>query len=174
MTIEKWLADVHYDNLGTCIWNRQKDGGNQMIADIRGWGAIQNEFKTNEEAEKFQDGVGEFIVQAIREKIARTSSQTDEKGKPLTYWGGVDFTNPNANNIKSDSTVSKKVIRIDDINEEVDELIRQNELPKELSDEEIEKGAKEWYNKEGAYSASAIALKTWVYAIRWYREQLKK
>jgi hypothetical protein len=43
----------------------------------------------------------------------------------------------------------------------------------EISDEEIEKGAKEWYNKEGAYSASAIALKTWVYAIRWYREQLK-
>jgi len=44
----------------------------------------------------------------------------------------------------------------------------------EMSDEEIMKGAKEWYNKEGAYSASAIALKTWVYAIRWYREQLKK
>ena len=44
----------------------------------------------------------------------------------------------------------------------------------ELSDEEIEKGAREWYNKEGAYSASAIALKTWVYAIRWYCEQLKK
>ena len=44
----------------------------------------------------------------------------------------------------------------------------------DMSDEEIMKGAKEWYNKEGAYSASAIALKTWVYAIRWYREQLKK
>jgi hypothetical protein len=49
------------------------------------------------------------------------------------------------------------------------------QLPQqEISDEEIEKGAKEWYNKEGAYSASAIALKTWVYAIRWYREQLKQ
>ena len=46
--------------------------------------------------------------------------------------------------------------------------------PIEMSDEEIMKGAKEWYNKEGAYSASAIALKTWVYAIRWYCEQLKK
>ena len=77
MTIEKWLADVHYDNLGTCIWNREKDGGNQMIADIRGWGAIQNEFKTNEEAEKFQDEVGEFIVEAIREKLARISSQVE-------------------------------------------------------------------------------------------------
>jgi hypothetical protein len=30
----------------------------------------------------------------------------------------------------------------------------------EISDEEIEKGAKEWYNKEGAYSASAIISKT--------------
>ena len=46
--------------------------------------------------------------------------------------------------------------------------------PIDMSDEEIMKGAKEWYNKEGAYSASAIALKTWVYAIKWYREQLKK
>ena len=43
----------------------------------------------------------------------------------------------------------------------------------EISDEEIEKGAKEWYEKEGTYKPSAIALKTWVYAIKWYREQLK-
>jgi hypothetical protein len=93
------------------------------------------------------------------------SSQTDEQGKPLTYWGGLDFTNPNANNIKSDSTQTTS----DKWKEYQDWL---NEPP-EISDKEIEKGAKEWYNKEGAYSASAIALKTWVYAIRWYREQLK-
>ena len=46
--------------------------------------------------------------------------------------------------------------------------------PIEISDEEIEKGAKEWYEKEGAYKPSAIAIKTWVYAIKWYREQFKK
>ena len=46
--------------------------------------------------------------------------------------------------------------------------------PTEISDEDIEKGAKEWYEKEGHYKPSAIALKTWVYAIRWYREQLKQ
>jgi hypothetical protein len=45
--------------------------------------------------------------------------------------------------------------------------------PPEISDEEIEKDAREWYEKEGAYKPSAIALKTWIYAIRWYREQLK-
>jgi len=82
----KVLADVHYDNLGTCIWNREKDGGNQMIADIRGWGAIQNEFKTNEEAEKFQDEVGEFITQAIKEKLAKLPQQeiSDEEIEKAT------------------------------------------------------------------------------------------
>jgi hypothetical protein len=44
----------------------------------------------------------------------------------------------------------------------------------EISDEEIEKGAREWYDKEGPYKPSAIALKTWSYAIKWYREQLKQ
>jgi uncharacterized protein (UPF0248 family) len=44
----------------------------------------------------------------------------------------------------------------------------------EISDEEIEKGAREWYDKEGRYKPSAIALKTWGYAIKWYREQLKQ
>jgi len=71
MTIEQWLKDVYYDNFGTCIWSKDKDGGSQMVADIRGWGSLQYEFKTEEEAEKFQDEVGEFIAQAIREKLAR-------------------------------------------------------------------------------------------------------
>ena len=37
------------------------------------------------------------------------AQQTDENGKPLTYWGGLDFTNKNANNIKSDSTTSSQI-----------------------------------------------------------------
>jgi ribosomal protein L32 len=49
----------------------------------------------------------------------------------------------------------------------------QHSIAIEISDEEIEKGATEWYKKEGSYEPSAIALKTWGYAIRWYREQLK-
>jgi hypothetical protein len=57
-------------------------------------------------------------------------------------------------------------------------LIRQakemHKQQQEISDEEIEKGAREWYDKEGPYKPSAIALKTWSYAIKWYREQLKK
>lgn len=72
MNIEKWLSDVYYDEWGTHIWNREtSDGGSQLVADIRGWGRIQNEYKTYEEASKFQDEVGRFIVEAIREKIER-------------------------------------------------------------------------------------------------------
>ena len=71
MTIEKWLSDVYYDEYGTHIWNKEQDGGNQLVADIRGWGRLQNEFNTQKEAEKFQNEVGEFIVQSIREKIER-------------------------------------------------------------------------------------------------------
>ncbi len=54
-----------------------KDGGHQMIAELRGWGAIQNMFKNKdgsinfEGAEKFQDNLGEFIAEAINEKLMR-------------------------------------------------------------------------------------------------------
>jgi hypothetical protein len=71
MTIEKWLSDVYYDEYGTHIWNKEKDGGNQLVADIRGWGRLQNEFNTQKEAEQFQNEIGEFIVQAIKEKILK-------------------------------------------------------------------------------------------------------
>jgi len=74
MTIEKWLSDVYQDTwMGKNIYNKETDGSSQIIAEIRGWGAIQHLFKTKEESEQFQDEVGKFIVEAIREKIAKTS-----------------------------------------------------------------------------------------------------
>lgn len=72
MTIKQWLSNVYYDEWGTHIWNKvDADGGSQLVADVRGWGIIQNEFKTEEEAAQFQDEVGRFIVEAIREKIEK-------------------------------------------------------------------------------------------------------
>ena len=72
VTIKSWFSDVYYDEWGTHIWNKEdKKGGSQLVADVRGWGRIQNEFKTQEEASKFQDEVGKFIVEAIREKVER-------------------------------------------------------------------------------------------------------
>jgi hypothetical protein len=69
-----------------------------------------------------------------------------------------------------DAIVGKnKVIRIDDINEEVAEMIKQNEQI--ISDEEIEKQAKiirgqfiDW----SIYETSAYIM-----GAKWYREQLK-
>jgi hypothetical protein len=75
MKIEEWLSNVDYDKWGTHIWNKDKDGKNQLVADIRGWGRIQNEIKNHDEAAKFQDEVGEFICEAIREKIERLKNK---------------------------------------------------------------------------------------------------
>ena len=71
MNIKQWLSDVYYDEDGTHIWNREGSGWLQMVAEVRGWGRIHNEFKTEEEAVDFQDEVGKFIAEAIREKIKR-------------------------------------------------------------------------------------------------------
>ncbi len=72
MTIQKWLSNVKYDQYGeTYLWNEDEKQNKHMIAIVRGWGALQHEFKTEDEAAKFQSEVGEFIAQAIREKVER-------------------------------------------------------------------------------------------------------
>jgi hypothetical protein len=72
MTLKEWLKDVYYDQWGQYLWSKQdEDGGSQMVGEIRGWGALQNEFETEIEAAVFQDEVGKFIAEAINEKIAR-------------------------------------------------------------------------------------------------------
>lgn len=54
---------VKYSDLGTYIY----DANDKMIADVRGWGWIQK----LPNPEKVQDGIGQFIVDAINEKIER-------------------------------------------------------------------------------------------------------
>ena len=48
------------------------DDKNHMIAEIRGWGRIQNLGLKN--AEKFQDDVGKWIAEAINEKLERSAT----------------------------------------------------------------------------------------------------
>jgi hypothetical protein len=75
--IKKFIGTAKHDEFkgGTYIWGVDKDGGHQMIAELRGWGAIQNMFKNEdgsinfEDAEQFQDEMGKFIVEAINEKL---------------------------------------------------------------------------------------------------------
>ena len=80
MTIKQWLQNVHYDDYGQYLWANHDDG-NQLIGEVRGWGALQQEFKTEAGAEEFQDEVGKFIAEAINEKIKRDFGGQDEKCK---------------------------------------------------------------------------------------------
>ena len=74
-----------YDNYGQFIWGIEKDGGHQKLADLRGWGAIQNLFINKDKtidldaAESFQDEVGRWIVEAINEKLERELLSNESK-----------------------------------------------------------------------------------------------
>ncbi len=80
MKVEKFINIAKYESMGQTIWGIDNKGGHQMICDVRGWGAIQNLFKnTNgtireDEAGKFQDEMGQFIADAINEKIERNKN----------------------------------------------------------------------------------------------------
>jgi hypothetical protein len=64
------------------------------------------------------------------------------------------------------------IIKEEELTESIDIVLSQ--LPKqEISDEEIEKSAKEWYDKEGRVHYNA-EIRAWVSACKWYREQLKQ
>lgn len=75
--------DVTLDEYqGLIIWGGTRDNL-QRLADVRGWGMIQNMFRNPdgstdlESSEKFQDNLGQFIVEAIKEKVDREKSEQD-------------------------------------------------------------------------------------------------
>ena len=70
VTVKSFIGDhAKYDEHGGYIWGIDEKGGHQMIGEVRGWGAIQNLFKTHSEAADFQDSLGMFITEAINEKL---------------------------------------------------------------------------------------------------------
>lgn len=69
---------VTYDKYGgQYFWINLPNGGVQVLGEMRGWGHIQNMFKDStgyidvNEAGKFQDQVGDWIAEAINEKMER-------------------------------------------------------------------------------------------------------
>lgn len=83
--LKKWFeGKIWYDLNSTQIWAETKKDGCQHIVDIRGWGAIQNMFKDQNQAAKFQDSVGEFVASAIREKIALGNNKLTHVDKSCT------------------------------------------------------------------------------------------
>jgi hypothetical protein len=77
MTIQEFIGKAVYDPTGTMIFAEQKTGHMQYLLDVRGWGAIQNLFKTVEEAEAFQDQIGRFVADAINEKLENNANNVN-------------------------------------------------------------------------------------------------
>lgn len=83
MDIKEFLeGKVCYDNEGAVILTHSVE---QPVADIRGWGSIQNLFKDsttgvidNDKADKFHDQLGQFIADAINEKLSDKMYQLTE------------------------------------------------------------------------------------------------
>jgi hypothetical protein len=78
MKVEDFIGEkVIYHVEGQNIYGINNKGELQNIADVRGWGAIQNLFKNkdgsirNNEAESFKDELGQFIADAINEKLEK-------------------------------------------------------------------------------------------------------
>jgi len=76
--ILNYLEGTIFSN-GLYVWKKTSHKGDQMLLDIEihGWGALKHKFATYEEARAFQDRVGDFIAEAIQEKVTRMKSDTE-------------------------------------------------------------------------------------------------
>jgi hypothetical protein len=68
MEITKWLSNVKYQSEGQILVNDNPELGVVKIAEIRGWSFLSS-LMGAEDAASFQDAVGNFIAEAIQDKI---------------------------------------------------------------------------------------------------------
>lgn len=72
---------VIYRDFGGYFFIEDEKNGDVMLAEIRGWGHIQNMFRNKsgtinfDESGKFQDEVGGWIAEAINEKMERENKK---------------------------------------------------------------------------------------------------
>lgn len=99
MTTTDFIGEkVTYDPDGQIIWAVDKKGGIQMLLDVRGWGAIQNLFKTTggkidmEKAAKFQDDLGQWISDAINDKLNKNDIKNIEWKVVETHFNESKYT----------------------------------------------------------------------------------
>lgn len=82
-----------YEQAGQSVFAVGKDGGMQIVCDVRGWGAIQNLFKDGsgkidmEAAGKFQDELGVFIQDALNAKL-NADEPEEVAERILDNWEG--------------------------------------------------------------------------------------
>ena len=73
MSVKDFLkGEIKYDDFGQKIFvDKGENVGHELILDVRAWGVIQNMFNTTSEANEFQDELGHFVVDALKEKLER-------------------------------------------------------------------------------------------------------
>lgn len=134
--IKKFInGKVTYDKFGgQYLWINEPKGGQQMLAELRGWGHIQNMFKSREDAFGFQDAVGDFIAEAINEKINGTIEQQKAEIERLkavlqesfSVWEKVDEYARKHPEIKLGESVNKHALMLmkrgDEANQRGDKL----------------------------------------------------
>ena len=64
-------ANYQGDDLGTYIWANRPDGTREIIGVVYGYQTEIEETEGIKQAEDFQDELGNFIAEAINEKIKR-------------------------------------------------------------------------------------------------------
>jgi hypothetical protein len=64
-------ANYQGDDLGTYIWGNRPDGTREIIGVVYGYNTDTEKKEGKAVAELFQDELGNFIVEAINEKIKR-------------------------------------------------------------------------------------------------------
>ena len=70
--LKEFIGKAKFDEFsGGYIWGVYPNGGMQMVAELRGWGSIQNIRKLKGKQALFQDFMGRFIAEAINEKLER-------------------------------------------------------------------------------------------------------
>jgi hypothetical protein len=67
MTKEEWLKGLTYDARTQSLL----DNKSNKIIDLRGWAKLQKEFDTLDKCNNFQEGIGQFIIDAINEKLEK-------------------------------------------------------------------------------------------------------
>jgi TPP-dependent 2-oxoacid decarboxylase len=68
MKVEEWLSNLKYESHGMTI-EKIVNGSSVVVIDIRGWSTIVKSLGSENRAAVFQDSVGEFILEAINEKL---------------------------------------------------------------------------------------------------------
>jgi hypothetical protein len=108
--IEKYIGTAEFDEGSGFIFGKQPDNTLNLVAEVRGWGAIQNMFEEQSEAQKFQDELGSYIADAINKKTkdnwnnAKDSYNEDEVIRLLNKFGNKVYGEYTRNDMMCDFT----------------------------------------------------------------------